>query len=73
MSTKFIEAKRNPKANYARPLAVLEDPALTRDEKRIILDAWKAEAIHLQESSAEGFGGGERSHLDEIVQALQRL
>ncbi len=37
-----------------------------------MLEAWKTEVIHLEESSGEGFGGGERSHLDEIAKALQR-
>lgn len=73
MSKKFIEAQRNPGANYSRPLAVIADPDLTQDEKRKILEAWKAEAVHLEESSGEGFGGGERSNLDEIAEALRHV
>ncbi|MBD5779575.1 hypothetical protein IEN85_08715 [Pelagicoccus sp. NFK12] len=73
MKSKFREAQRNPEATYSRPLEVLSDAELTQEEKRSVLEAWKAEAIHLQESSGEGFGGGERSSLDEIAKALSRV
>lgn len=52
---------------------VLADERLSREEQLEILQRWKAEAIHMQESTAEGFGGGERSHLDEVAKALHEL
>lgn len=52
---------------------VLTDKNLSREEKIEILQRWKAEAIHMQESSAEGFDGGEPSHLDEVARALHEL
>ncbi|MDQ8186858.1 hypothetical protein [Pelagicoccus sp. SDUM812002] len=73
MKLKFMEAKKNPGASYSRPLEVLTDDELSQDEKRKVLESWKAEAIHLEESSGEGFGGGERSNLDEIAEALKRV
>lgn len=58
---------------YASPREVLRDASLEAGQKREILQSWKAESIHLQESTAEGFGGGERSHLDAVCQALSEL
>ena len=52
---------------------VLEDEKLSHEEKAEVLKKWKAEAIHMQESAAEGFDGGERSHLDEVTKALREL
>lgn len=73
MKSKYMKALRNPEGTYGQPLDVLVDADLTQEEKRSVLEAWKAEAIHLQESSGEGFGGGERSSLDEIAKALSRV
>jgi len=55
------------------PQEILNDPDLGLDEKIARLEAMEAEAIHMQESDAEGFGGGERSHLDDIKEALDQL
>lgn len=52
---------------------VLEDEGLSREQQLEILQIWKAEAIHMQESTAEGFDGGERSRLDEVAKALHEL
>jgi len=52
---------------------ILAKPDLTVDEKIARLETLEAEAIHMQESDAEGFGGGERSHLDDIKRALDKL
>ena len=71
--TIYEEIMQNPQANYITPNKVLHDNRLTMEEKREVLQRWKAEAIHMQESTAEGFDGGERSHLEEIVEALNTL
>jgi hypothetical protein len=67
------ESKSNPARMYSKPAAILSDATLTNAKKREILERWKAEAVHMQESDAEGFNGGERSHLDEITAALEQL
>jgi len=73
MGTNFQEALGNPQAVYERPGDVLRDTSLNHAQKRKVLLSWEAEAIHMQESDAEGFSGGEHSHLDDIVCALERL
>lgn len=73
MQTRFEEAITRPRGVYGEPSDVLADDALTGSQKREVLERWKAEAIHLQESTAEGFGGGEQSHLDDVVDALSSL
>ena len=73
MKSIFEEVSLDPQANYEVPQMVLADERLSHEQKLAILKQWKAEAIHMQESTAEGFGGGERSHLDEVAKALQEL
>ncbi|MEQ9824243.1 MAG: hypothetical protein ABQ298_07655 [Puniceicoccaceae bacterium] len=73
MQKRFHEAVGSPRRVYGCPSDVLADEALSVAEKREVLLQWESEAIHLQESDAEGFGGGERSQLDEIVNALAKL
>lgn len=73
MQKRFHEAVGSPRRVYGSPSDVLADEALSVAEKREVLRQWESEAIHLQESDAEGFGGGERSQLDEIVNALASL
>lgn len=71
--TKFETAKANPSGIYDSPKQVLNDDTFTDDEKRMILIAWKSEAIYMQKSEAEGFEGGENSLLDSIESALDSL
>lgn len=73
MNTKYDQAKSNPSAQYESPENVLTDSELTQEEKVGVLIAWRDEAVHLQESTAEGMGGGERSQIEEIVRALNYL
>lgn len=73
MEKRFNEAVGNPRRVYGCPSDVLADEALSIAQKQELLREWESEAIHLQESDAEGFGGGERSQLDEIVSALAKL
>ena len=73
MKGKFERALASPENVYGHPGDVLGDTGLNNAQKREILLRWEAEAIHMQESDAEGFTGGERSHLDEIMTALRNL
>ena len=73
-----MEAKRNENSVKEAPAsrdpeAILADDSLTRSRKLDILLQWQAEAIHMQESDAEGFDGGERSHLDDINRILEKI
>lgn len=70
---KYESALLDPRAVYGCPDDVLADEALTVERKREILKRWRAEAVHMQESEAEGFLGGENSMLDQIAAALRNL
>jgi hypothetical protein len=67
------KAMANPVGIFGHPENVLKNESLTKSQKREVLLRWKAEAVHMQESDAEGFGGGERSRIDEITQAIGKL
>lgn len=73
MKSRFEEVYPNPKAHYGNPQKVVEDGELSFEEKVNVLKQWEAEAVHMQESSAEGFDGGERSQLDDAIKALHAL
>ena len=73
MKFRFEEVYLNPQAHYGKPHMVLEDEGLSCEEKIKVLQQWKAEAIHMQESTAEGFDGGEQSQLDDVTKALHEL
>ncbi len=67
------EAKANPTRYYRRPLEVLRDRRLNRQEKLAILEAWELEARELAVAAEESMGGGEPSLLQEVVQARIEL
>ena len=71
--SKYETALANPTHVYDHPRAVVRDESLDKPQKREILVSWAAEAIHLHESEAEGFDGGEKSLLPEIKNALKAL
>ncbi|HEX6259349.1 MAG TPA: hypothetical protein VFZ51_01760 [Woeseiaceae bacterium] len=71
--SRYSEALRTPSEVYERPVAVLHDDSLDDRQKLEILTHWEAEAVQLQESEAEGMGGGERSLLSEIKRAIAEL
>ncbi|MGC9450020.1 MAG: hypothetical protein ACP5I4_01115 [Oceanipulchritudo sp.] len=67
------KALSSPRNVFGHPDRVLAEQSLSPSQKREILLRWQAEAIHMQESDAEGFSGGERSLVDDIGRALARL
>jgi len=73
MKSKIDEVLVNPQASYANPQEVLDDNDLSREEKIKVLERWKAEAVHMQESTAEGFDGGAPSNLDKVIEALHAI
>lgn len=74
MQDKDIQkALRNPSQTYPEPEAVLNDDALTLEQKKQVLQQWEQEAIRLQGSEDEGMTGGETSQLDRVKNALDSL
>jgi hypothetical protein len=71
--SEYRKALRTPSEVYGRPMEVVRDGTLDDSQKLEILTHWEAEAVQLQESEAEGFGGGERSFLTEIKDAIADL
>jgi hypothetical protein len=69
----FEDILSSPERFFPNPEKLLDDDRLSREQKREVLERWEAQAIHMQESDGEGFGGGERSHLDDIKRALDQL
>jgi len=69
----FTSIRGGRNHTYAQPEEVVADNRLSQETKRSILEDWKNQAIHMQESDAEGFGGGEGSRLDEIEECLKAL
>lgn len=63
----------NPAAEYATPSEVLTDERLTGDQKKTVLAEWEQDAARLEESVAEGMGGGEANRLMEVKQARRAL
>lgn len=73
MKLSFQEALDHPESAFSSPQAVIEDSSLSLQQKRELLERWEVDAIRLQESESEGFGGGERSRLDAVKRALDTL
>lgn len=63
----------DPKAHFASPGDVVTAPDLSFADKDLILQNWELDARRLAESEAENMGGGETSHLDEVVSARAEL
>jgi hypothetical protein len=63
----------NPSKVFDDPMDVLQDPALTLDEKRKILVSWKLEETRLADSEDENMSGGEADRLREVTLALLEL
>ena len=71
--SRYKTALTNPTQVYDHPRAVAQDKSLDKPQKLEILESWAAEAIHLQESEAEGFDGREKSLLSEINNVLKAM
>jgi hypothetical protein len=69
----FEDKKLNPRASYQHPEQVLNDQALTREQKIEILREWHYDAVRLQESAGENMTGGEPDLLRQVSNALLRL
>jgi hypothetical protein len=65
----------NPAAVFDHPRDVLNDPDLTRQEKRAILSSWASDACAVESSPTLRHPPGVRAPVsfDDIVEALQKL
>jgi hypothetical protein len=65
----------DPTRYFSRPSAVLQDPNLSREQKRRILQSWALDADLINEAESENMRGraGDRSYLREARLALLEL
>jgi hypothetical protein len=63
----------NPSAVFDHPRDVLNDPDLTRQEKRAILSSWASDVCAVQSAPSPRHPSGAKSPVsfDDIVDALQ--
>ena len=69
----FEAALQDPKAIFAEPQDVADNPQLSRDEKLAILRRWEQDALRLSASESEGMGGGEENMLGRVERAIQMV
>ena len=72
MTTEEIIAdkKVNPSASYLRPDDIVNDGALTNEQKIAILREWHYDALRLQDAAEENMTGGEPDRLQAVSNAL---
>jgi len=63
----------NPAAHFEAPADVVEDPALSEEEKRKALNTWEEDARLLSVATQEGMSGGTPSKLAEVAEAKLEL
>jgi hypothetical protein len=64
---------KDPMKHFRAPRDVVADPALTREEKRRILDSWALDAQLLTVAEEENMAGEDRPGLREVKLALLEL
>jgi hypothetical protein len=73
MNTHVEDLITNPTRHFDHPADVLNEPGLTKDEKRRILESWQLDAQRLAESTAENMSGGEETDLRDVSKVLVQL
>ena len=73
MNTHVEDLIANPNRHFDHPVDVLNEPTLSKDEKRRILESWKLDAQRLAESTAENMSGGEETDLRDVAKVLVQL
>jgi hypothetical protein len=70
----------NPSIQFNKPTEILDDPVLSKEEKKSALDTWEQDARQLMTASNEGMSGKEeglpaddRPGLSEVGQAKSEL
>ena len=66
---------KDPWEHFASPMDVVNEPSLTRDDKRKILESWALDAELLSKAEAENMSGqpGDRPNLQAVKLALLEL
>jgi hypothetical protein len=73
MNTHVEDLIAYPHRHFKQPIEVLDEPGLSVEEKRRILESWKLDAQRLAESTAENMGGGEETDLRDVAKVLVQL
>ena len=73
MNTHVEDLIAHPQRHFGRPEEVLDEPTLSLEEKRRILESWKLDALRLAESTAENMQGGEETDLRDVSKVLIQL
>ncbi|HEV7691987.1 MAG TPA: hypothetical protein VGO52_14220 [Hyphomonadaceae bacterium] len=73
MDTHVEDMITNPTRHFDHPADVLNEPTLTNDDKRRILESWQLDAQRLAESTAENMSGGEETDLRDVSKVLVQL
>jgi hypothetical protein len=70
----------NPSAQFNKPIEILDDPVLSKEEKKSALDTWEQDARQLMTASnegmfakQEGLRADDHSGLSEVAQAKSEI
>jgi len=69
----FKDTLLTPEEHYTAPADVAKDDRWSDAQKQEILEAWKTNAEALVRATGEGMDGGERPHLGEVIEELDKL
>lgn len=79
-STKAKDKIDNPEAHFGKPKEIVQDEALSHEEKTKALNTWEQNERQLLTASNEGMAGGEEglrrddgNRLGEVVRAKQQI
>ena len=64
-SLKAKDKVENPKANFDKPKEIVQDKALSHDEKKKALNTWEQDERQLLTASNEGMPGSEEGRQSE--------
>lgn len=67
------ERVQKPSTHFDVPDDVVTDRRLSDEQKRVALETLEQDARQLSDATAEGMVGGERSNLDEVLDAKAKL
>jgi hypothetical protein len=62
-----------PNTQFSSPMAVVDTPTITFEQKLEILKTWESQARGLEVASNEGMEGQTRSRLTEVGMAITEL
>jgi hypothetical protein len=77
---KVIDKVENPRAHFDKPKKIVQDKALSHDEKKKALNTWEQDERQLLTASNEGMSGDdeglqseETNRLGEVVRAKAKI